>query len=152
MLVAHSYLTLCDPMDCSPPDSSFHGTIQARILEWVNMPSFRRSSLWFFRQWSNLGLLYCRQILYHLSHQGNPRNTHLFIYVFIQPTFIVLSLCPTKSWGFCFVFAFVLVGERITNKVLEKRGHCALSAWNPKEWLKLTPTRESNHFQDHFLS
>ena len=27
--------TLCDPMDCSPPGSSVHGTFQARMLEWV---------------------------------------------------------------------------------------------------------------------
>ena len=27
-------LTLCDPMDCSPPGSSIHGIFQARILEW----------------------------------------------------------------------------------------------------------------------
>ena len=27
--------TLGDPMDCSPPGSSVHGTLQARILEWV---------------------------------------------------------------------------------------------------------------------
>ena len=26
--------TLCDPMDCSPPGSSVHGTLQARVLEW----------------------------------------------------------------------------------------------------------------------
>ena len=32
-------LTLCDPMDCSPPGSSVHGILQARILEWVAMPS-----------------------------------------------------------------------------------------------------------------
>ena len=31
-------LTLCDPMDCSPPGSSVHGILQARILEWVAMP------------------------------------------------------------------------------------------------------------------
>ena len=37
-------LTLCDPMDCSPPGSSVHGIFQARILEWVAMPSFRGSS------------------------------------------------------------------------------------------------------------
>ena len=30
--------TLCDPMDCSPLGSSVHGTLQARILEWVAMP------------------------------------------------------------------------------------------------------------------
>ena len=33
--VAQSYPTLCDPMDCSPPMSSVHGILQARILEWV---------------------------------------------------------------------------------------------------------------------
>ena len=27
-------LTLCDPMDCSPPGSSIHGLFQARVLEW----------------------------------------------------------------------------------------------------------------------
>ena len=35
--------TLCDPMDCSPPDS-VHGILQARILEWVAMPSSRGAS------------------------------------------------------------------------------------------------------------
>ena len=35
VLVAQSRLTLCDPMDCSPPGSSVHEILQARILEWV---------------------------------------------------------------------------------------------------------------------
>ena len=35
---AQSCLTLCDPMDYSPPDSSVHGISQARILEWVATP------------------------------------------------------------------------------------------------------------------
>ena len=39
-----SCLTLCDPMDCSPPGPSVHGILQARILEWVAMPSSRGSS------------------------------------------------------------------------------------------------------------
>ena len=43
-LVTQSYLTLCDPMDCSPPGSSVLGILQARILEWVTMPSFKGSS------------------------------------------------------------------------------------------------------------
>ena len=33
--------TLYDAMDCSPPGSSVHGILQARILEWVVMPSSR---------------------------------------------------------------------------------------------------------------
>ena len=37
-------LTLCDPMDCSPPGSSVHGNFQARILEWVAISSSRGSS------------------------------------------------------------------------------------------------------------
>ena len=40
-----SCLTLCDSMDCSPPGSSVHGILQARILEWVAM-SFSRGSSW----------------------------------------------------------------------------------------------------------
>ena len=37
-------LTLCDPMDCNLPGSSVHGILQARLLEWVVMPSSRGSS------------------------------------------------------------------------------------------------------------
>ena len=36
-----SCLTLCDPMNCSLPGSSVHVILQARILEWVAMPSCR---------------------------------------------------------------------------------------------------------------
>ena len=39
-----SHVRLCDPMDCSPPGSSVHGILQARILEWVAMPFSRGSS------------------------------------------------------------------------------------------------------------
>ena len=39
-----SCLTLCDSMDCSPPGSSVHGILQARILEWVAAPSSRGAS------------------------------------------------------------------------------------------------------------
>ena len=44
VLVAQLCLTLCDPVDCIPPGSSVHGILQARILEWVTIPSFRESS------------------------------------------------------------------------------------------------------------
>ena len=36
--VAQSCLTLCHPRDCSPPGSSVHGILQARVLEWVAYP------------------------------------------------------------------------------------------------------------------
>ena len=43
-VVAQSCLTLCDPMDCSPPGSSVHGILWARILEWVAISFSRESS------------------------------------------------------------------------------------------------------------
>ena len=36
--------TLCDRMDCSPPGSLVYGILQARILEWIAMPSSKGSS------------------------------------------------------------------------------------------------------------
>ena len=44
VLVARSCLTLCDPVNCSPPGSSVLGILQARILEWVAVPFSRGAS------------------------------------------------------------------------------------------------------------
>ena len=35
VIVAQSYLTFCNPMDCSLPGSSVHGILHARLLEWI---------------------------------------------------------------------------------------------------------------------
>ena len=51
--------TLCDPVDCSPPESAVHGILQARILKWVALPSSRGS---------NLGLLH----LLHWQVDSSP--------------------------------------------------------------------------------
>ena len=42
--VTQSCLTLCYPVDCSPPDSSVHGILLARILKWVAISFSRWSS------------------------------------------------------------------------------------------------------------
>ena len=42
-MLSHIQL-FCDPMDCSPPGSTVHGFLQARILEWVGISSSRGSS------------------------------------------------------------------------------------------------------------
>ena len=68
---AQSCPTLCDPMDCSPPDSSVHGILQARILEWVAISFSRGSSQ--PRDWTRVSCI-CRQMLYPLSHQGSPNR------------------------------------------------------------------------------
>ena len=59
VLVTQLCPTLYNHMDFSPPGSSVHVILQARILEWGIVPTLG----------SDLGLLHCRQILYHLSYQ-----------------------------------------------------------------------------------
>ena len=74
-LVAQSCPTLCEPMSCSPAGSSIHGDspgknigVGCHALLQVISPT----------QGWNPGLLHCRQILYHLSHQGCPLNAWLW--------------------------------------------------------------------------
>ena len=55
------------PMDCSPPDSSVHGVLQARILEWVAMPSSRGSS--WARDWTWVSYMGREMDSLSLSHQ-----------------------------------------------------------------------------------
>ena len=59
------YLTLCEPMNCSPPGSSVQGSLQARILQWVAIPSSRGSSR--PRDQAHISYDFCtgRQVLYH---------------------------------------------------------------------------------------
>ena len=52
VLVTESYPAVCDSMNCSPPGSSVHGILQARILEWVAIP-FSRGSFW-PRDWTHI--------------------------------------------------------------------------------------------------
>ena len=67
--VSCSVVSDCNLIDCSLLGSSGHEILQARILEW-EVISFSRGSSWARNQTQHL--LHCRQILYHLSHQGSP--------------------------------------------------------------------------------
>ena len=89
-----SCLTLCNPMDCSWPGSSVHGILQARIQEWVAMPSSRgyfqpmdQTMSLVAPAWQTDSLL--------LSHHGSPWNKfniYLFIVVLICLVLAVLDL------------------------------------------------------------
>ena len=70
------------------PGFSVHGIFQARILEWV--ANFLLLGI-FSTQGLNLDLLHCRQILYCLSHQGNPKYLALKIYSFIHVAIHLIS-------------------------------------------------------------
>ena len=89
--VAQSRPTLCDPMDCSLPGPSVHEILQARILEWVAMPSSRGI---FPTQGSILGLPHCSQILYHLSTRPKVLEKRRILYSYDQ----VLNSMGLTSW------------------------------------------------------
>ena len=77
--VAQLRPTLCDPMDCSLPGSSVHGILQES--QWRINLNGKNTGVGsclllqglFPTQGLNPGLPHCRQILYHLRHQGNPK-------------------------------------------------------------------------------
>ena len=68
-LITQSCQTPCDPMDCSPPDSSVYEDFPGKSTG-VGCHALLQGM--FPRQGSNPGLLHCRQILYCLSLRGSP--------------------------------------------------------------------------------
>ena len=89
VLVTQLYLTLCNPMDCSPPGYSVHG--------------FSRQEYWSGLPFSSLGdlsdpeleshILHYRQILCHLSHQESPNWDHWTCIALSQSEFNGDSVC-----------------------------------------------------------
>ena len=86
--VSQSCLTLCNPMDCSPPGSPVHGILQARLLEWVAIP-FSRGSSWprdqiqvshiagrFFIIWAIRDNLNCIKNSYYSVANKLPKQSH----------------------------------------------------------------------------
>ena len=74
-LVVQLCLSVCNPMDCSPPGSSVCGNSpgkSTRVGCHALLPT----------QWSYPGLLHCRWILYRLSHQGSPKILEWVAYPF----------------------------------------------------------------------
>ena len=92
-------LTLCDPMDCSPPDSFVHGILQARILEWVAMPFTRGSPQSKGSNLHVLCLLNCQAGYFTLAPHRKSHIYHLlpgfikFCYFSFQIEFISCSVC-----------------------------------------------------------
>ena len=79
--------TLCDPMDCSLPRSSVHGTLQARILEWVVMPSSKGSSQ--PTDWTQVANIVGRVFTSLPSElPGKPKNTGVGSLSLLQGIFL----------------------------------------------------------------
>ena len=99
-----SCLTLCDPMECSPPGSSVHGLLQARILEWDY--TFSRGSSQ-SRDGTRVSYIPCigRQFLYHWRYLGSSelRNRTFFFHLFLFSWRLITSqycrgFCHTLTW------------------------------------------------------
>ena len=72
--------TLCNTMDCSPPDSSVHGIFQARILKWVSISSSRGS----FQPWTQTHVFSIASRFLTTEPLGKPQQSVSFHYF---PTF-----------------------------------------------------------------
>ena len=79
---------LCDPMDCSPPGSSVHGILQARILEWVAISFFCRS--FWPRDWARVSSI---------------AGGFFTIWASREAQVLFWSFCGFKKKFFCRVFA-----------------------------------------------
>ena len=66
-VLRHSVLSLCDPVDYSPPGSSVHGDAPGKNAGVGSLSLIQG----IFPQGVNRGLLHCRHILYQLSYQGS---------------------------------------------------------------------------------
>ena len=89
-----SCLTLCDPMDCSPPDSSVHGILQAGIPDLVAMPSSRGSSLTQELKPGLLCLLHWQAGSLPLAPPGKP---HIHVNAYHNIATVIVSNSSTKS-------------------------------------------------------
>ena len=97
--------TLCNAMDCSPPGSSVHGISQARILEFVVMPSPRGWSQ--TSNWTRVSYVFCtgRRVLLPLSHLGSPcicTGMHICTSLYIH---MHLNMCINAYW--CVYLTFI---------------------------------------------
>ena len=117
-----SCTTVCDPMDCSPPGFSVHGIIQARILEWVAIPSFRESSP--PRNRTQVSCISClgRQVLYHWA---------------IREDNLISTNFKNEFCGFSITLGRMLIREK--ERWSWETGHLALlwADWMPAGLLRI---------------
>ena len=90
-----SVVSLCDPIDYSPPGFSVHGIIQERILEWVAISSSKVSSR--ARDRTCISCIFCtsRWILYYCDIWEAPRKWQEY------PRSSTQAICPLSSRASC---------------------------------------------------
>ena len=100
--VALSCLTLCNPLDCSPPGFSVHGIFQARILEWGAISFSRRSSR--LRDWTWVSCIGGRRftVWTTLEVQINVVYSNTKHQIYFSQIKLILWLPMTCMTYFCF--------------------------------------------------
>ena len=123
-MCAQSCLTLWDPMDCSLPGPSIHGSFLARILEWVAISSFRGSSQPRDRTFISFVSCIGRWTVYHWatieSNQGSVCNVGDEIKHRGQPH-------GSEFCGYCYHMKSFY--QLISQQQLRKKGTYGLDAW-----------------------
>ena len=110
----------CVRLFVTPMDYTVHGILQARILEWKDLP-FSRGI--FPTQGSSPGLPHCRQIISQLSHKGSPRILEWVAYPFSS----------RSSWSRNWIRAFCVAGRFFPSWALrESACQCRLGPWSGK--------------------
>ena len=135
--------TLCDPIDHSPPDSSVHGILQARILEWVSIPLSRVPS------WPRDRTQVCRQILYCLSQGSLSDAIKDTIFIIFKVERIVSLSYELKSLEECLAHSqhlLFLLPKRLRAHTLES-SRLEFESQHHHSWLFVTLYKLLNPFE-----
>ena len=143
VLVAQSCPTLCDPMDCSPPGSSVHGILQARILEWIAMPSSRVSS--WPRDQTHVSCIASRFLTIWVTREAQPSHTRYYLRYILciikhnECFMAVISIHAQKSSFVGFFFLYInehlfyvftqMYLYRISSEPFPNPQYCANWSW-----------------------
>ena len=129
--VIQSSLTLCDPMDCSLPDSCIHGIFQARTLEWAAISFYRgsfqpRDQTWVFR--------IVGRRFHRLSHQGSLSTWYYTKYKYmITAIAFPFRMLNARKTMVCFLYPRIS-GDRYGAWHIESESHSvAFNSLQPHE-------------------
>ena len=124
-----SCLTLCNPIDYSPRDSSVHEILQAKILEWVAMPSFRGSS--WPRYWTHVSCI-GRQSLYHWAIRKAQCESSELSFIWVKMRMTAWETAPQIALRDC-------------SKQAAGEGRCI------RFWWRKSSVQSSTYFTKGFL-
>ena len=144
-------LTLCDPMDCCPPDSFVHEILQARILKSVAMPSSRRYS--WPRDWTWVSCVAGGFFTHWATWEAPPlvgiywnKNTYAGTSLMVQWLRICLPMQGTGVQSLVQEDSTYCGATKLAphNDWAHRPEACALQQEKPPQWEALRPQLESS--------